>query len=248
MSFHLPTFDPDDLIVDSQKMRAQWDREFEKNYRGFARCLAIGIAGTVIRQLENILNDHFQKVPSQSDKFQFSVSLDITSCSGAKRMMELMEENKLAPFNDWLYRFSNIEQGTAYVYKVQELNVYYDRAYFQERMAIVGRLIEETLSSEFYSYSKVPRNKNLEFRVKWQQPTNGFFSRSGAFCGSDNTLYVHSWVKDKVEQQPEPPTDILKKPDQNYGAMSYRKKLCGLVTFVILALFFTCVLATPQNK
>jgi hypothetical protein len=197
MSFSLPALDIRDFIAERQKTRASsWELNFEKNHKTFAKNIACGIAKQVIKELGNTIKDPYQQPISSKNKFVSNVSLEIIKSRTAKKIISFTEgSEELPPFNEWLAKFS-VEQKQSDQHYFEENLRGVDRKYFEELMAIVGRVAEKKLNEIFSEFTSNSEHKDLQFKVEWYRKSDQQFSNPSDF--RDNCLRIELWFNEKA--------------------------------------------------
>lgn len=181
-----------DLCTGRQNIRDIWESDFEKNHEIFANEVALSIASKVLEDLRNTLSNPYKKPISFEMRLINNISFDITKNSSAKEIIRLAQSSqKLPPFKEWLEKFSaeKKESDRPYIY---EDNKGIDLKYFQELMAIVGRLAEKKLNEEFDRFKSNSKHKDLQFKVDWYRKEDQQFS-SPSDCFRDNCLRIELW-------------------------------------------------------
>lgn len=197
MSFSLPSLEISNLIDERQKTRtSSWESDFEKNHKTFAINLAYGIAQEIIAEFGTKLNDPYKRPITSKNKFVSNVSLEIIRSSSAKKIINFIQgSDELPPFNEWLAKFG-VEQKESDHHYFEESPRGVDREYFEELMAIVGRLAEKKLREIFSEFTSNPKHKDLQFMVEWYRKSDQQFSNPSDF--RDNCLRVELWFNEKI--------------------------------------------------
>lgn len=124
------------------------------------------------------------------------MSLEIIRSRTAKKIINLTEGSKeLPPFNEWLAKFS-AEQKQSDPHYFEENLRGIDREYFEELMAIVGRLAEKKLNQIFSDFTSNSEHKDLQFKIEWYRKADHQFSNPSNF--RDNCLRIELWFNEKV--------------------------------------------------
>lgn len=202
MSLALPALEIKALSIDRQNQRISWESNFEKNHVFFADYIALGIAKHAIEELGNTLKDPYKKTICFKRRSISNISLEITKNSAAKAIINFAQDGKeLPPFNAWLTKFSGQEKQSDHLYLDDtERNV--DHQYFEELMAIVGRLAESKLREVLRNFKS--KYADLQFKVEWYRQSDQQISSPSDF--RDNCLRIELWFNEtiipkKIEQK-----------------------------------------------
>lgn len=197
MSFSLPILDVENFIAERQETRTlSWESNFEKNHKTFAENIACGIAKQVIEELGNTIKDPYNQPIGSKNKFVSNVSLEIIKSRTAKKIINLTEgSEELPPFNEWLAKFSTEQKQSDQHYFEENLRGV-DREYFEELMAIVGRLADKKLNQIFSEFTSNSEHKDLQFKIEWYRKSDQQFSNPSDF--RDNCLRIELWFNEKI--------------------------------------------------
>jgi hypothetical protein len=139
-----------------------------------------------------------------------NISLEIVKNRSAKKILSLTEgSEELPPFNEWLTKFS-VEQKQSEQHYFEENLRGIDREYFEELMAIVGRLAERKLNEIFSEFTSHSEHKDLQFKVEWYRKSDQQFSNPSDF--RDNCLRIELWFNEKAipKQSEEKSSAVIK--------------------------------------
>lgn len=194
LSAELPNLDmkkQEDERLSQQKI---WEKRFEENHEAFAESVVLGIAGQIIKEFSSALQDPYNMPISSKNKITKNISFDITKSSAAKKLIELAKlEASLPPFKLWLNKFSGENKEEEPQFSSFEIGGSRGHKYFEDLMAIVGRLAETKLQSVFKNLQSQLENKDLDFTVQWYRKDDQQFSNPSNF--RDNCLRIEIWSK-----------------------------------------------------
>jgi hypothetical protein len=198
MSSSLPTLDISNFIIEREKTRSTWESDFENNHISFAENLANGIAKQVIENFGNRIKDPYKQSIFSKKKFVSNIPLEFVRSHTAKDIIRFTEGcEKLPPFNEWLTKFSIDQKKSEHHFEENLRGI--DREYFEELMAIVGRLAEKKLNEIFSELTSNFENKDLQYKVIWYRQTDQQFSNPSDF--RDNYLSIELWFNEKTIPQ-----------------------------------------------
>lgn len=122
------------LTKKRENIRAQWQLDFDKNYRHFATELSKKTFFLIKETLEERLSDPYKKALQINDKILYTVKLDFWH---RKSPLVNRASNELPPFSEWT-RKASFEDG--------------DIDYFKKSMLIVGKIVNKQLCKLFPKY------------------------------------------------------------------------------------------------
>lgn len=222
MSFTVSCSNQSGIIAQKQE---GWDSDFEKNHKEFGAVLARSIAEKAIEKLKKAVDDPYREPISEKHPVILKVNFDITKMNwrnkpnAAAKMTNLIIQDcneqississisqRFSPFKEWLEYFSALPK--------EKSQRHLREHWIQDRMAVVGHLVKETLaplleqrksdSLDKYLQAFSQRNEvilsdqNLRFKVEWHRHSENSNSCS-APSGRNNHLIVKMWL-DRLPQ------------------------------------------------
>jgi hypothetical protein len=245
--FFSPAWTVDGVVKErTEKRKTLWESDFDKNYQTFAQCIADGIAKEVFEKIEATFKDPYVQLPNKNNTLSNNFSFEIVRPDVMKQISKLAGESaKLAPFNEWVQRFSIQNQklgeddyrlissfGKFAEEKKGEEKKGIDREYFQDMMAIVGRLVQTKLSQLFGQFSLQSGNSNLKLNVVWYRKADQLIGDSSNF--KDNSICVTVWLEDKKTVLNEVSQSLVRNTIEKQRETRRRTQNINRITFAVV--------------
>lgn len=241
MSSILPTYELKGLLNERQTARGIWETEFGKNYKTLAEGLAASIAKNVIEKFGEVIKNPYKASINADLKITATVCLDITKSSHAQEVTKLAPTGAaLAPFNEWLSKFSIKQLDAEYPhYETRDNEI--DRDYFQDLMSIVGELAATKLNEHLRDFKAVPEHAGVAFSAKWIRKEDVQFS---SFFGKNNSLHVELWLE--KDSQPSTPASPLVIEQYRKIRMERGKLVRGVKVIIAIVIAIVGVIFAPR--
>jgi hypothetical protein len=191
------------LISDRSNIKLSWKNDFDKSLDAFSEKIAEEIEKDVLK-LAAIIGDPYRELPTQKKPLQCTYSFEIIKPNVASKLKELSKEaGDLPPFKDWFEKLCIPKQKVGrddsfesspfkFVKKEKEKGI--DQAYFRDKMADVGKLVETRLKDIFNKTILTPENLILKVEITWHQKSLSILSSSPS---KDDQIEVTTWVEEQ---------------------------------------------------